>query len=155
MFFKTKNTKSKNKFEGIIEGGFKAIILGGFISVSVVLPMLVYILRHAIEAAFTANVMHYTMIFLASFSFFCVIMGAFIVRSVANAYIKAQALNAMATKQQASGQTQPQIIIPQFAQSEQPKKKQLEAKGGWALNDVDQIPVIEATSQMAGKPFVF
>lgn len=154
MFFKTKSsTKSKGKFEGIIESGFKAIILGGFISVSIVLPMLVYILRHAIEAAFTANVMQYTMIFIASFLFFCVVVGAFVVRSVANAYIKAQALNAMAAKQQATQQAQPQIIIPQLAQSEQPKK--LETKGGWGLNDVDQIPVIEATSQTTGQPFVF
>lgn len=154
-FFNTKKSNnSKSKFEGIIDSGFKAIILGGTVSIAVTVPMLAYTLRHSIEAAFTAGFMQDILYFVAGFSVFVVIMATITIRSIANAYVKANALNAMATKQQATQAVQPQII---FAPSGQPQQepKRLEAKGEWAMNEVDQIPVIEATSQRTGQPFIF
>lgn len=156
-FFNTKgSSKSKSKFEGIIDSGFKSIILAGFVSISVTVPMIVYTLRHSIEAAFTAGVMQDIVYFIAGFSVFLVLVTALTIRSIANAYVKANALNAMAAKTQAVTSQQPQIIFappaPQVGATDQ---KKITAKGEWGVNDIDDILVVEATSQTSGTPFVF
>ena len=159
MLFNTKGSSksSKNKFEGIIDSAFKAIALGGAVSLAVTLPILVYVMRHAIEAAFTAGLMVDIVYFMGGFMVFFVIVAAYTIKSVANAYVKANALNAVAAKQPQAAQA-PQIMMmpqmPQVPQMTAKEQKQLEKVNGWNLADIDDIQVVEATSQ-AGKPFVF
>lgn len=159
MFFNTKSStkSSKSKFEGIIDSGFKAIILGGTVSIAVTVPMLAYTLRHEIEGAFTAGMMQDIMYFVAGFSVFFVLIVAFTIRSIANAYVKANALNAMAAKQQAQPIQQPQIMVmPSAPQMSTKEQKKIEAQGGWGVSDIDDIRVVEAANQTSsGTPFVF
>ncbi len=159
MLFNTKGSgrSSKGKFEGIIDSSFKALTLAGAVSVAVSTPALIYVMRHAIESAFTAGMMQDILYFLAGFSVFLVLVVAFTIKSVANAYVKANALSAVAAKQpQAAPAPQimmmPNISAPQMTAKEQ---KQLEKTNTWNLADIDDIQVVEATSQAAGKPFVF
>lgn len=76
-------------------------------------------------------------------------------RGSTNAYVKANALNAMAAKQAATPVQQPQIIFTPTPQMSAKEQKKIEAKGEWGVNDIDDILVVEATSQTSGKPFIF
>lgn len=156
MLFNTKGSgkSSKSKFEGIIDSSFKALTLAGAVSITVTLPVLVYIMRHAIEAAFTANVMVDVLYFLAGFSVFFVIVAAYTIKSVANAYVKANALSAVAAKQTQAAPAPQIMMMPTMPQVNQKEKKQIEQTANWRLADIDDIQVVEAQSAN-GKPFVF
>lgn len=156
MLFKTKGSKSsKSKFEGIIDSAFKGIALGGAVSLAVTLPILVYVMRHAIEAAFTAGLMVDIVYFIGGFMVFFVIVAAYTIKSVANAYVKANALSAVAAKQAQVAPVQPQIMMmPTAPQMSKKEQKKLEKGNGWNLSDIDDIQIIEAQSQ-SGKPLVF
>lgn len=155
-FFTTKGS-SKNKFDGIIDSGFKAVVLAGFVSVSVACPMMIFITRDAIALAFDANMMSHALYFVAGFSFFCVLALAYVAKTVANAYVKAQALNAMASKNAQQTSVQPQIMVmPQVPQMTAKEAKK--AAKTWALPEMDKIEIIDGASvgsSDAGKPFVF
>lgn len=157
MLFNTKGSSksSKSKFEGIIDSSFKALTLAGAVSIAVTMPILTYIMRHAIEAAFTANIMVDVLYFLAGFLVFLVVIVAFTIRSVANAYVKANALNAVAAKQPHAAPVAPQIMMmPSVPTMTAKEQKQIEQAANWRLADIDDIQVVEAQSA-TGKPFVF
>ena len=154
MFFKTKSgTSRKSHFEGLIDAGFKAVLLAAFVSISLIGPMLVFILRDSIALAFTPDVMHISLGVIAGLFFFTVLLTAFTIRSIGRSYVKGQALNAMATKEANKQPTaQHGIIIPSLPQ----QQKQSKAATTWALGDIDEIPLIEMTGEStSGQPFVF
>lgn len=157
MLFNTKGSgkSSKSKFEGIIDSAFKGIALGGAVSLAVTLPILVYVMRHAIEQAFTAGLMIDIVYFVGGFMVFFVLVAAYTIKSVANAYVKANALSAVAAKQTQAAPPAPQIMMmPTMPQVNQKEQKQLEQTAKMRLADIDDIQVVEAQSA-SGKPFVF